>query len=293
LVRSKRGRSAGVSTRFTKRSPWPLEDARDALDRDHVGADAHDHAFSPRAAPVMSVFISRTASRDADEDRALTNRSARCAARACPEHAAIGFDVLVVERRGRVKRMPCARIASPALADLVELAQHRAWSRQSRPFRMENLRIRDRYGSRTRARRCAAPHPPAQARVDEDARHDARPPARRAGHGLLKRFSWPFDVEAAFVVTCQAPSGTSIAISGFSSHAKRTISSCRTHLEIELDVRELAQAPHVLVLDVAPVLAQVHGDAVRAAEVRFHRGPHRDPVRRCGAPGGRWRRGRC
>ena len=39
---------------------------------------------------------------------------------------------------------------------------------------------------------------------------------------------------------------------------------------------------HVLVLDVAPVLAQVHGDAVGAAEVRLDRGP--DRVRLVGAP---------
>ena len=54
------------------------------------------------------------------------------------------------------------------------------------------------------------------------------------------------------------------------------------HLEVELDVRELAQAPHVLVLDVAAVLAQVHRDAVRAAQVRLDRRPHR--VRLVGAP---------
>jgi hypothetical protein len=57
----------------------------------------------------------------------------------------------------------------------------------------------------------------------------------------------------------------------------------RGHLEVELDVRELAQAPHVLVLDVTPVLAQVHGDAVGAAEVRLDGGPHR--VRLARAPG--------
>src|SRR6185437_16108342 len=49
----------------------------------------------------------------------------------------------------------------------------------------------------------------------------------------------------------------------------------RRHLEVELNVRELAQPPYVRVLDVAPVFAQVHGDAVRAAQVRLHRGPHR------------------
>jgi hypothetical protein len=47
----------------------------------------------------------------------------------------------------------------------------------------------------------------------------------------------------------------------------------RRHFQVQLDMRELAQAPDVLVLDVAPVFAQVHGDAVGAAEMRFDRGP--------------------
>jgi hypothetical protein len=45
------------------------------------------------------------------------------------------------------------------------------------------------------------------------------------------------------------------------------------HLEVQADVGELAQAPHILVLDVAAVLAQVHGDAVGAAQMRLHRRP--------------------
>ena len=46
------------------------------------------------------------------------------------------------------------------------------------------------------------------------------------------------------------------------------------HLEVELDVHELAQAAHVLVLDVAAILAQVHGDAVGAAQVRLDGRPY-------------------
>ena len=49
----------------------------------------------------------------------------------------------------------------------------------------------------------------------------------------------------------------------------------RRHFKVELDVGQLAQAAHVLVLDVAPVLAQVHGNAVGAAEMRLHRRPDR------------------
>ena len=48
-----------------------------------------------------------------------------------------------------------------------------------------------------------------------------------------------------------------MAISGMMRQAMSTISFGRRHLEVELDVGELAQASHVLVLDVPPVLAQV------------------------------------
>jgi hypothetical protein len=56
----------------------------------------------------------------------------------------------------------------------------------------------------------------------------------------------------------------------------------RRHLEVELDVGQLAQPAHVLVLDVPTVLAQVDGDAVGAAEVRLDRRPHR--IRFVGPP---------
>lgn len=47
------------------------------------------------------------------------------------------------------------------------------------------------------------------------------------------------------------------------------------HLEVELDLGELGKAAHIVVVDVAPVLAQVDGDAVSATKMRFHRGPRR------------------
>ena len=49
----------------------------------------------------------------------------------------------------------------------------------------------------------------------------------------------------------------------------------RRHFEIELDVHQLAQTAHILVLDMAPVLAQMNRDAIRAAQVCLHRGPYR------------------
>src|SRR5439155_1870113 len=55
--------------------------------------------------------------------------------------------------------------------------------------------------------------------------------------------------------------------------AQHFVGGC--HFQVELDVDEIAQAAHVVVLDVAAVLAQVHGDAVGAAEMRLHRSPYR------------------
>jgi hypothetical protein len=47
------------------------------------------------------------------------------------------------------------------------------------------------------------------------------------------------------------------------------------HFQVELDVGEFAQALHVAILDVAAVFAQMHGDAIGAAEVGFNGGPDR------------------
>ena len=84
------------------------------------------------------------------------------------------------------------------------------------------------------------------------------------------------------MVISSRPSGTSIAISGFSRAAMSIISLGGRHLQVELDVDELAQPPHVLVLDVAAILAQVDGDAVGSAQVRFDGRP--DRVGLVGAP---------
>ena len=45
------------------------------------------------------------------------------------------------------------------------------------------------------------------------------------------------------------------------------------HLEVELDLGKFAQLLHIRILDVAAILAQVHGDAIGTTEVGFHRGP--------------------
>ena len=65
------------------------------------------------------------------------------------------------------------------------------------------------------------------------------------------------------------------------------------HLEVELDVDELAQPAHVLVLDVPAILAQVHGDAVGAAQMRLDGRPHRVGLVRAPRLRAASRRGRC
>jgi len=47
------------------------------------------------------------------------------------------------------------------------------------------------------------------------------------------------------------------------------------HFQVELDVGQLAQAAHVVVLDMTPVFAQMHRDAVGTAQVRLHSRPYR------------------
>jgi hypothetical protein len=57
----------------------------------------------------------------------------------------------------------------------------------------------------------------------------------------------------------------------------------RRHFQIELDMRQLAQAPHILILDMPAVFAQMHRDAVGAAEVGLDRSP--DGIRLVSAAG--------
>ena len=91
------------------------------------------------------------------------------------------------------------------------------------------------------------------------------------------------DVEAAFGGDFVAPFGHQHR--HFRLDAARDVDHLvgRGHFEVELDVRELAQPAHVLVLDMAAVLAQMDRDPVGAAQVRLDRRP--DRVRLVGAPG--------
>jgi len=71
---------------------------------------------------------------------------------------------------------------------------------------------------------------------------------------------------------------------GVGHHASRELDHLvgRRHLQIETTAHRLAQAAHVVVLDVPPIFAKMHRDSVGAAELRLDRG--RDRVRLQGAP---------
>ena len=47
------------------------------------------------------------------------------------------------------------------------------------------------------------------------------------------------------------------------------------HFQVELDVGQFAQAPHVVILNVATIFAQMHGNAVGPAQMGFNCRPYR------------------
>ncbi len=100
-------------------------------------------------------------------------------------------------------------------------------------------------------------------RIDEHRRTDAG--IGKARHGQLQLCLLSGDVESTFRRDLVAALGDQHGHFGpqparDSQHLVR-----RRHFEIELDVHQLPQPAHILVLDVPPILAQVHGDAVGAA----------------------------
>jgi hypothetical protein len=109
--------------------------------------------------------------------------------------------------------------------------------------------------------------------VDEDADDDAR--VGQARHRVLQLRLLGHDVEAAFGGHLVAAFGhehrhLGLDLAGDADHLVGG-----GHLEVELDLGEVAQLAHVGVLDVAAVFAQVHGDAVgppRWASTAAHTG---------------------
>ena len=127
--------------------------------------------------------------------------------------------------------------------------------------------------------------------VDEDAHADSRarePLDRLAELRFLRRH-----VETAFGRDLVAPFGHEHRHLGLQPHRDVDHLGGRRHLEVELDVDELAQPPHVLVLDVPAILAQVNGDAVGAAQMRLDGRPHRIGFVRSARLAQSSRRGRC
>jgi hypothetical protein len=109
--------------------------------------------------------------------------------------------------------------------------------------------------------------------VDEHAGHDAG--IGEAGDHFAQSRFLAGTSSPPSVVTSWRPSGTSMAISGLSAQAMADHLVGRGHFQVELDVRQFRAGGARRILDVAAVFAQMHGDAVGAAEMGFHGGPHR------------------
>ena len=266
-----------------------------SLDAEHDGAARQDHGRRrtpwrdapslregairalrrPRgahaAASRISAFICRTASRMPTKTARETIAWPMCSSRT-PGQCRDRLHVEVVERVPGVEAHAQPRIASPAARIFASSATTAGLARVA-PLRVERVRVRPGVDLADRGADARRRLDLADVRVDEHAhaRCPPRPaaPPRRQGAPPAATMSSPPSV----VISCR-PSGTSMAISGLSRAGDADHLVGRRHLEVQLDVDELAQAAHVLVLDVAAVLAQVHGDAVGAAQVRLDGGPH-------------------
>ena len=109
--------------------------------------------------------------------------------------------------------------------------------------------------------------------VDEDAGDDAvvGQPADGVGDGgFLGQ-----DVEPALGGDLVAAFGHQHRHLGLESNGDIDHLGGGGHLQVQLDLRLVAQPAHVSVLDVAAILAQMHGDAVGAPQVRLDGGPDR------------------
>ena len=154
------------------------------------------------------------------------------------------------------------------LADLFQLLHHGGALRVA-PFRVEGVGIRTRMDFADRSADALRRLDLAQLGVDEHRDHDAG--SGQALYGLLEGFLLGNNIQATF-------GGDLVPALGH-QHRHLRLDAARDadhlvgrgHLEVQLDVGELAQPAHILVLDMAPVLAQVHRDAVGAAEVRLDR----------------------
>src|SRR5439155_26379157 len=98
-------------------------------------------------------------------------------------------------------------------------------------------------------------------------------PLDRAAHAL----GVPRDIETTLGGELLAPLGHEAGVLGANAEREGHHRVGHRHLEVQLDAQPAAELLHVPLLDVAPVLAQVHGDAVRARGLGVQR--RRDGVR--------------
>ena len=109
--------------------------------------------------------------------------------------------------------------------------------------------------------------------IDEQRHPDAGRGERPDRHRSM-RASWPATSRPPSVVTSSARLGHQAAILRLHLAGDADHLVGHRHLEIHAGLQELAQQRHVAVLDVAPILAQMQGDAVGARLLGEQRGVH-------------------
>ncbi len=129
-----------------------------------------------------------------------------------------------------------------------------------------------------RAELASTPRPP---RLDGSMNRLTAMPSRPAPRSPSPRWpAAPLTSSPPSVVRSSRFSGTSVHDVGL--HLARDLDHLvgGRHLQVEDAAHRLAQQAHVAILDVAAVLAQVHGDAVGAGELDERRRPQRIGIRR-------------
>ena len=188
-----------------------------------------------------------------------------------PRDAGDRADVRVVQRMTRVRAHAHGADRGGGDRDLGELG---GGGRVTDPTRMvmERMRIRTRVDlAEIKARARRGGDLPLVG-VDEGAHGDPR--ALEPRDGVLDARFLRGDVEAAFGGDLLALLGDEHRQLGLEPDGDRDHLVGGGHLEVELGAHDRLDAREVGVLDVAAVLAEVHGDAVGAAGLGLDRGLH-------------------
>jgi len=158
------------------------------------------------------------------------------------------------------------------------------------PLRMEGGGHTVRYALRTPLHRCGRPPPTCRASASMNTETTIPASARRANRLCLSFVFLRRDVQTALGGDLVPAFGHQHRHLGLDAARDcRPFRRWRPILEVQPDMGQ-ARAGRLTSSswDVAPILAQVHGDAVGAAEVRLDRLPRPGRARRCGAPGAPW-----